>query len=166
MTDINTVEVDNPFWSPGAPAHVPRRVRASRSVRDDPLGRLHARHQIGEPEYHAGRAWQKLFEDAEIGKVGAIDPAKPFVDGGRLATEPITEAVRLAVERIATIDRALKSKLGEDAPLLVRDVLADGRTMHQVALLRGENGQLAERYWARRLQLVLGVLAMEMGYSL
>src|ERR1043165_6761336 len=63
------VEIDNPFYAPGSPRHVPRRIHAVRSLRDDPLARLHDRRQISDSEFRAGRDFQKLLEHAELGRM-------------------------------------------------------------------------------------------------
>ena len=80
--DTGSVEIDNPFYTAGSPRQVPRRVQASRSLRDDPLARLHDRRQISDSEYRAGRDFQKLLEEAELGRMRTNDPTREPVDGG------------------------------------------------------------------------------------
>ena len=49
--EVATVEVDNPLaLEPG------EKIVALRSIRNDPLGRLHAHRQIDEAQYQGGRA--------------------------------------------------------------------------------------------------------------
>ena len=67
----DTIDLPNPLYQRGHPAEL-RRVTVVRALRDDPLGRLHARRQIGLAQYRAGRAWQAAYEAAAIGDVMAI----------------------------------------------------------------------------------------------
>jgi len=81
---VATVEVDNPLaLEPG------EKIVALRSIRNDPLGRLHSHRQIDEAQYQAGRTFQSDWEKAERGP-RAVDPAREYVDGGQ-RREPITE---------------------------------------------------------------------------
>ena len=49
-TEVATVEVDNPLaLEPG------EKIVALRSIRNDPLARLHAHHQVDEAQYQGGR---------------------------------------------------------------------------------------------------------------
>ena len=60
--EVATVEVDNPLaLDPG------EKIVALRSLRNDPLGRLHSHHQIDEAQYQGGRAFQNDWEKAERG---------------------------------------------------------------------------------------------------
>jgi len=82
--EVATVEVDNPLAvEPG------EKIVALRSIRNDPLGRLHSHRQIDEAQYQAGRAFQNDWEKAERGP-RAVDPTREYVDGGQMR-EPITE---------------------------------------------------------------------------
>src|SRR5262249_26008414 len=56
----------------GAPEWVaPPRARLSAAVRlkEDPLGRMHARHQLGQAQYLAGRAYQESYDATQLGLV-------------------------------------------------------------------------------------------------
>src|SRR5882724_7680554 len=75
--EVAAVEVDNPFGlKPG------EKIVALRSIRNDPLGRLHSHRQIDEAQYQAGRAFQNDWEKAERGP-RAVDPTREYVDGGQ-----------------------------------------------------------------------------------
>ena len=75
--EVATVEVDNPLaLEPG------EKIVALRSIRNDPLGRLHSHRQIDEAQYQGGRAFQADWEKAERGP-RAVDPTREYVDGGR-----------------------------------------------------------------------------------
>jgi hypothetical protein len=75
--EVATVEIDNPLGlEPG------EKIVALRSIRNDPLGRLHSHHQIDEAQYRGGRAFQDDWEKAERGP-RAVDPTREYVDGGQ-----------------------------------------------------------------------------------
>lgn len=123
--EVATVAIDNPLaLEPG------EKIVALRSIRNDPLGRLHSHRQIDEAQYQAGRTFQSDWEKAERGP-RAVDPTREFVDGGQ-GREPITEGQRKAVLRLNRAER----ELGADGSALVHDVLVRGMTMEQVDAVR------------------------------
>src|SRR6202166_1962871 len=88
--EVAAVEVDDPLGlEPGD------KIVTLRSIRNDPLGRLHAHRHIDEAQYQGGRAFQNDWERAERGPQ-AVDPTREYVDGTRMR-ESITEGQRKAV---------------------------------------------------------------------
>src|ERR1700733_15798797 len=82
--EVAAIEVDDPLaLEPG------EKIVTLRSIRNDPLGRLHSRRQIDEAQYRGGRAFQDDWEKAERGPQ-AVDPTREYVDGGQ-ARGPIPE---------------------------------------------------------------------------
>src|SRR4029079_19739418 len=72
--EVAEIEVDDPLaLDPG------EKIVTLRSIRNDPLGRLHSHHQIDEAQYQAGRAFQDDWEKAERGPQ-ALDPTREYVD--------------------------------------------------------------------------------------
>jgi hypothetical protein len=130
-----------------------------RSIRNDPLGRLHSHRQIDDAQYNGGRAFQADWERAERGPQ-AVDPSREYVDGAR-GREPITEAQRKAVLRLNRTER----ELGADGALLVHEVLVQGMTMEQVGQRRGLRSQRWHDYFARRFRECLDRLALIYGFS-
>src|SRR6516165_7348705 len=59
-----TLSEGQPAWTP------PERPRSTVIVnlREDPIGRMHARRQVDEAQYSAARAYQRLYDCATIGK--------------------------------------------------------------------------------------------------
>jgi hypothetical protein len=152
--EVASVEVDNPFaLQPGD------KIVALRSIRNDPLGRLHSHRQIDEAQYQAGRTFQNDWERAERGPK-AVDPTREYVDGAR-TREPITEAQRKAVLRLNSCERAL----GADGSAIVHDVLIRGMTMEQVGQRRGLKSQRWNDYFARRFKECLDRLALIYGFA-
>ncbi|MCC8936070.1 hypothetical protein CI1B_64970 [Bradyrhizobium ivorense] len=152
--EMATVEVDDPLaLEPG------EKIIALRSVRNDPLGRLHAHRQIDDSQYRGGRAFQGDWEKAERGP-RAVDTTREYVDGG-LQREPITEGQREAALRL---NRA-EHELGADGSMLVHEVLILGMTMEQVGERRGLRTQRWQDYFSRRLRECLDRLALIYGFA-
>jgi hypothetical protein len=152
--EVAAVEVDDPFGlDPGD------KIVTLRSVRNDPLARLHSHRQIDEAQYQGGRAFQDDWEKAERGPQ-AVDPSREYVDGGQFR-EPITERQRKAVLRLNRVER----ELGADGSVLVHEVLILGLTMEQIAERRGVRGQRWSDYLSRRLRECLDRLAQVYGFA-
>jgi hypothetical protein len=152
--EVAEVEIDNPLaLDPG------EKIMAIRSIRSDPLGRLHSHHQIDEAQYRGGRAFQNDWERAERGPQ-AMDPTREYVDGAR-TREPVTESQRQAVLRLNRIER----ELGTDGAALVHDVLVLGLTMDQIGQRRAVRTQRWNDYFARRFRECLDRLALIYGFA-
>jgi hypothetical protein len=152
--EVASVEVDDPLaLEPG------ETIVALRSIRNDPLARLHSHRQIDDAQYHGGRAFQNDWERAERGPQ-AVDPGREYIDGVR-TREPITEAQRKAVLRLGRVER----ELGADGSALVHDVLIRGMTMEQVGQRRGLRTQRWSDYFARRFRECLDRLALIYGFA-
>jgi hypothetical protein len=152
--EVATIEVDDPLGlEPGD------KIVTLRSIRNDPLAKLHSHHQIDDAQYRAGRAFQHDWERAERGP-RAVDPTREYVDGGQ-AREPITEGQRRAVLRLNRAER----ELGSDGAALVHEVLVLGMTMEQVGLRRGLRTQRWKDYFARRMCECLDRLALIYGFA-
>src|SRR5947208_66923 len=152
--EVAAVEVDDPLGlEPGD------KIVTLRSIRNDPLARLHAHHQIDEAQYRSGRAFQNDWERAERGP-RAVDPTREYVDGGQMC-EPITEGQRKAVLRLNRAER----ELGADGSALVHDVLVHGLTMAQIGEKRGLHTQRWKDYFARRFCECLDRLALIYGFA-
>ncbi len=151
---VAAVEIDDPMaLEPG------EKIVALRSIRNDPLARLHSHHQIDEAQYRGGRAFQDDWEKAERGP-RAVDPTREYVDGGQ-AREPITERQRRAVLRLNRIEH----ELGADGVMLVHEVLVLGMTMEQIGQRRGLRGQRWMDYFSKRFRECLDRLALIYGFA-
>src|SRR5207302_11237790 len=152
--EVAAVEVDDPLaLEPG------EKIVALRSIRNDPLGRLHSHRQIDEAQYQGGRAYQNDWERAERGPQ-AVDPTREYVDGAR-SREPVTESQRQAVLRLNRVER----ELGTDGAALVHDVLVLGLTMDQIGQHRAVRTQRWNDYFATRFRECLDRLALLYGFA-
>ena len=152
--EVAAVEVDDPLGlEPGD------KIVTLRSIRNDPLGRMHSHRHVDEAQYQAGRAFQADWEKAERGPQ-AVDPTRDYVDGGQ-AREPITEGQREAVLRLNRAQR----ELGADGSALVHDILVQGMTMELIGERRGLRAQRWNDYFARRFRECLDRLALMYGFA-
>ena len=152
--EVAIAEVDDPYaLQPG------EKVIALRSIRNDPLGRLHSHRQIDDAQYQAGRTFQNDWERAERGPK-AVDPTREYVDGAQMR-EPITEGQRKAALRLNNCER----ELGADGSAIVHDVLVHGMNMEQVGDRRGLQSQRWNDYFARRFKECLDRLALIYGFA-
>jgi hypothetical protein len=117
------------------------RITVTRSLRDDPLARLHVRDQIDDAQFYAGRDFQKDFELAGRGPQ-AVDTTREPVDGGK-GPEDISEDQYKAAKRLKRVYGAL----GLDGSALTHMVLVDGQTCSQIARARGYKGERWERFF-------------------
>ena len=152
--EVAEVEVDDPLaLEPG------ETIVTLRSIRNDPLARLHSHHQIDEAQFRGGRAFQDDWEKAERGPQ-ALDPTREYVDASP-SREPITERQRKAVLRLNNCER----ELGADGSAIVHDVLIQGMTMEQVGQRRGLSGQRWMDYFSKRFRECLDRLAQTYGFA-
>jgi hypothetical protein len=152
--ELVEVEVDNPLA-----LDPDEKIVAMRSIRNDPLGRLHSHHQIDQAQYRGGRAYQNDWERAERDPQ-AMDPTREYVDGTR-SREPVTESQRQAVLRLNQVEH----ELGTDGAALVHDVLVLGLTMDQIGQRRAVRTQRWNDYFARRFRECLDRLALIYGFA-
>ena len=151
---VAAIEVDDPLaLDPG------EKIVTLRSIRNDPLARLHTHRQIDEAQYQGGRAFQADWEKAERGPQ-AVDPTREYVDGVRMR-EPVTEGQRKAVLRLNRAER----ELGADGAVLVHEVLILGMSMEQIGQRRGLRAQRWIDYFARRFRECLDRLALIYGFA-
>jgi hypothetical protein len=111
--------VDDPYSNNG------EKIEVLRSVRNDPLADMLSRRVIDQAQFNAGRYWQALHERSTIGAVGAIDPGKEAVDGGKMR-DPITDSQIKAFRELAKAEKLL----GHWGSALMQDLLADQMSMN------------------------------------
>ncbi|MGY4194217.1 hypothetical protein ACVIM9_003558 [Bradyrhizobium sp. USDA 4520] len=82
--EVATVDVDDPLaLEPG------EKIVAFRSIRNDPLGRLHAHRQIDDTQYRSGRAFQNDWQKAERGGYDArIRRSRPATQADHRGAAP------------------------------------------------------------------------------
>lgn len=137
-------------------------VQATRALRDDPLGLMHARKQIGEAQYRAGREWQRTHEAAGVGRLRSSGDIREPTDGGQIASDGITDHQRAALIRLNTWARAL----GTAGNRLVQAVLADKRSIREIADTGGMMpGKAATTFTGHRFRECLSTLAKMMGFA-
>jgi len=153
---IAPVEVDDPYALAGERT----KIVAVRSIRTDPLGAMHARHQIDEAQFQAGRYWQWIYERSSVGAVQAVDTSKEPVDGGSFP-EPMTDGQMLAQNKLRKAAKAL----GQRDAKLIEDVLGHGMFIAKAAEARGHGTENGIAGWRFIFQRALDVLAVEFNFA-
>lgn len=152
---LRAVSVDDPYER-GA------KIVAIANIRDDPLGRMHARDQIDDAQYAAGREYQRLWEHAEIVGVKAMDTTKEPVDGGAVTPDPFTDKQRAAMR---TLDR-LGRELGQEGEALCRLVLVERKYLGVIAESYGVRiSDRSTRYFGMRFRECLETLAVALNFA-
>lgn len=153
---VVAVEVDDPYALESG-----EKIVAFRSLRDDPLARLHCRKMISDVQHEAGKDYRRDMELVEIGGARAIDPTKEAVDGGRFIAEPISAAYGKAHKRLGEAGVAM----GLLQESIVRAVLAGNLFPGQVAVVRGFRSEKDQGHYAWLFRKALDVLAVFYGHS-
>jgi len=153
--EVADIEVDDPYAT-----KVGEKIRVLRTLRADPLARLHSHKQIDEAQYRAGRAFQRDSETAARG-VRSVDLARERVDGGAPA-EPLTDAQVRARKRLSEMERVL----GRTMHRVTQAVLVQGMNMETVAQqVFNREGEVSAKYYGRLFRDALDVLAGEYGLA-
>jgi hypothetical protein len=153
--------------SEGAPAWTPpERPRSTVIVnlREDPIGRMHARRQVDEAQYSAARAYQRLYDCATIGNLSPADPSRIRVDGGK-APDPISAARMAAATRLRSVERTLSDWHGHAGLSLTRCVLTGGKSVDKTARDFGASSEREARFWGLLFRKCLDVLAKTLGFA-
>lgn len=160
VTDPMAFLVPDVQHNAGVTTYREPRISARVALRDDPLGQMYARKQIGASLYRAGRTYQAAREAMGIGSGRSPSDLREHVDGGQIATDGITDAKVAAAKRIA----AWRLLLGEDGYRLVEAVLIDKRSIRQVAdASRMMSGKAATTFYGHLFRRQLSALAKAMG---
>jgi hypothetical protein len=153
--------------SEGAPAWTPPERPKSTvivNLREDPIGRMHARRQVDEAQYSAARAYQQLYDRATIGALSPADPSRIRVDGGK-APDPISAARMAAATRLRSVEGTLKDWHGHAGLSLTRCVLTGGKSVEKTARDFGASSSRETRFWGLLFRKCLDVLAKALGFA-
>jgi hypothetical protein len=140
---LETVRHRDDTLAEGAPAWTPASrplIEVIVSLRQDPFGRMYARHKISEPQFRAGRIYQETYEQANVGRMSPADPGRIKVDGGRIV-DPISPVRMLAAKRLRSVERTLRENLGDLGLALCRAVLVECRSIEAAARGFGAEGK-------------------------
>lgn len=134
------------------------KVIALRSVRNDPLARIHAQKKITDLQYAAAREYQSLHDRSQRGRIQAMDYERPFIDG-RAAGETILDGQMRATDTLRQINVAL----GENGLSWVTDILVTGMNLREACAKRGRFDKTYQRFAGVHLAECLDVIAAKLG---
>lgn len=159
----------NGSMAEGAPGWTPPprpTITVIRSLKDDPLGRMHSRRQIDQAEFLAGRAYQECYAAAQLTHHGSVsDLTNAGVSGGGNGCDPLTEARERALRRLRILDLALGRQHGSEGVALVRDVLGEGYSIEAAARRRASMSERTTRSWGWLFRMCLSLIAFKLGYA-
>jgi hypothetical protein len=135
------------------------------SLREDPVGRMAKRGQLGDRDerqvrVRASRYYEGLYARAEIGGARGIDPSKDFVDGGTFIM-PDTDT-RLAAQRLLC---DLDAALGGVGVEIIRAVLIYKWTLLMFAESKGGGHWRQVAYHGDRFKAALDAIAKLAGFK-
>lgn len=137
------------------------RISVALSLRGDPLLSLHARNQIADYQFAAGRRWQEYYQMAAIAPLKAqnfmLEPVDCSSSGPRTLTD-------LQVKAMAMLNLC-HTVLGESGHRLVVSILGGNLPIQQAALARGMVTRREQEYVGQRFRESLSELARVFGYA-
>jgi hypothetical protein len=144
----------------------PRRpmMTVVRALREDPVGRMFARHQIDTAQYSAARAFQELVDTTTIGAVQSVDLSRTPVSGV-MALDPLTPGRQRAMARLRVAEQRVANRFGLEGLGLTRAVLSDRQSVEQTARARGASSPREVSFWTGLFRRCLDVLATAFGFS-
>ena len=149
-----------PGWTPP-----PRpRIAVITALKEDPLGRMHARRQIDRVQFLGGRGYQELYDATQRGHLPSVDLSRTKVDFGR-PTDPLTDKYQRASRRLRSVDGTVLQRHGETGLALVRAVLCERRPVEQTARSYGAASAHETRSVAWLFRQVLNVIARALGFA-
>jgi hypothetical protein len=155
-----TVAEGAPGWAP------PRRplMTVFVALKDDPVGRMHSRHQIDQAQYSAARAYQELVDTATIGTVRSLDLSKTRVSGVT-ASDPLTPGRQRAMQALRVAEQRVANRFGLEGLSVTRAVLSDRQSVEQTARSRGASSPREMSFWTGLFRRCLDVLAAAFGFA-
>lgn len=160
ISNLAPVEVDNPYSLAG---EAKEKIVAMRNLRGDPLGWMHSK---GLPDalYIAGRAWQELYERAEIGAIKAFDMTRDPVDGSGAPRELISDQQMRAAKLLNLATQNLE-RSGRGRVRLIQLILGQRLFPSQIAALKGEAGEAGAKRVSREFRKALDILSRLFSFS-
>jgi hypothetical protein len=149
-----------PGWTPP-----PRpRIAVIASLKEDPIGRMAARHQIDRAQFLGAREYQELYDTTQRGTVRTVDLSKTKVSGV-LPADPLTDRYQRASQWLRRVDRAVVERHGSVGLALVRAVLCERIPVEKTARAYGAASGREKRNVAWLFRQVLNVVAKVFGFS-
>ena len=153
--EVQQATIQNPDWTPDRDGEkaFPRFEKVSVNVRESAVATLASRGLLDAAQVQAANRFRRLWETMGGKGAGALDYAREYVDGGRIA-EPITASQLDAGRQLKAASKALKAAHGEYAYRLVCYICGEGRSIHELTETRRQRDTMTDN-----LKAYLDVLA-------
>lgn len=148
---VAPMEVDDPNSPPGQID----KIVVMRTIRDDPLGEMHAAKRIDDAEFLAGRKWQADYERVCLGSLRGVNLANDPVQGGG-APDAFSLVRAQAAQRL----KEAASELGREGNIVIHDILADGLSILGVCRKRGNASGYQQSVVSTLFHKSLGILVV------
>jgi hypothetical protein len=176
--DLSTAIIDDPYGAPsdamatrepsGDWLPPPRpQIVVVRTFKHDPIGRMHARRQITNAQYMAGRAYQELVEAANAQT--NIGPGTWMLRGhsssgsNGVSEGSVTDTMLRAGRRLRATDARIRARYGAEGIEVTRAVLIDRRRLDQLA--NDPTTDHGLRFWGFLLRRCLDEVAVLLGLT-
>jgi hypothetical protein len=154
-----SIAAGEPEWvAPSRP-----RIRAVARLKEDPIGRMHARQQIDRAQFLGARSYQELYDATQRGHGRSVDLEKTRVMFAP-RPDPLTDAQQRASRRLQSVDRTVMQRHGEIGLSLVKAVLGERRPIGQTARAYGATGQREVHSVAWLFRHALTTIAKALGF--
>jgi hypothetical protein len=142
----------------------PERRRVRVAAWADLLNLMHARGQLDDASFNAGRAYQRFFEECELAGMPSVDLSTPRISVRVLAGDFVrVDARRQAAHRLHQLDAEILAQFGVTGLQLVRDVLGRALTIEACSAHRGDHDRASLRFWGSLLRRCVRSLAVLLG---
>jgi hypothetical protein len=154
-----SIAAGEPEWvAPSRP-----RIRAVARLKEDPIGRMHARHQIDRAQFLGGRQYQELYDATQRGHVRSVDLEKTRVMFGP-RPDPLTDAQQRASRRLQSVNQAVLQRHGETGLALAKAVLGERHPIEKTARAYGAVGRREVHSVAWLFRQALTTIAKALGF--
>ena len=119
--------------APGAPGWTPPRrptMTVFVALKDDPVGRMHSRHQLDNSQFKAARLYQLTADQAMLGTMRSIDLSRTKVSGG-MPPDPLPDSRRKAMERLRAVEERVTRRYGSEGLGLTRPSWWNGNLLRR-----------------------------------
>jgi hypothetical protein len=130
-----------------------------------PATKMFARRQIDRACYMAAISYERLYELVHVRKgVRSSDFTMPPISG-LMSAGPAIEQRERAGSTLRRAEAYVRTRVGDEGLMLIRDILGTGMTIERAAVLRGEADKQSIRFFGSLFRRCLRHLAVVLGFA-